>query len=522
MPSETWKTDGAEAYLQTAKILVLISNLTVGPTLNNMDLVLHRYDFRAYDNRAASEGGEEAFPVFIFDPSWLENDLVSDQRIEFVLESLKDLNRQYTELGTHLTLLHGDPEEKLEILSKDHSIFFNRDPNHFQQKREKILREKYRDFSQSPATENIERQAWKERISEYFSSRPHSPGEKLSRPPVSSEVSIDRIREKYDVRPRKEKFGRGGRDEALNRLEEFNDRIGQYSGCISSPSKAEASTSHLSPYIRYGCISAREVYQEAEEKKYEVENVQSVQMFLDRIVWQKHFQRKIEANPKLFREAINPVYRGLNEENFDEEKVRAWKKGETGYPLVDASMRALRETGWLNFRMRAMCASFFSYILKQWWKIGADHFYKHLIDADVAINYYQWQMQSGLIGVHANRIYDPTKQVEDNDPDGKFIRKYLPELRPVPDQFIAEPWKMLEKVQEECGVRIGRNYPEPILDYSKEAKKARKFFKKKAPEAYAAFEDDKLWKKASLSSRHDREDILEKAGAPQSDLERFT
>ncbi|PSH01945.1 MAG: deoxyribodipyrimidine photolyase, partial [Nanohaloarchaea archaeon QH_8_44_6] len=209
-------------------------------------------------------------------------------------------------------------------------------------------------------------------------------------------------------------------------------------------------------------------------------------MFLDRIAWQKHFQRKIQSNPKLFEEAINPVYQDLNKENFDEEKIRAWKNGETGFPLVDASMRALVETGWLNFRMRAMTASFFSYIMKQWWKTGADFFYRHLIDADVAINYYQWQMQSGLVGVHANRIYNPTKQVKENDPNGKFIRKYVPELRAVPDEYIAEPWEMPEKAQQKCGVRIGKNYPERIVDYEREARKVREFFKRKAPEAYKA------------------------------------
>ena len=480
-----------------------------------MKIVWHRRDLRTYDNRALEEAGEESFPVYIFDPEYLEHDLVSDQRIEFVLESLKDLNRQYTELGTHLTLLHGDPEKKLEELSDEHEIFFNQDANHFQQGREERLRGKYRDFSQSPATENIKREAWNEKISEYFNADPKEPEENLGRPLIDSEVTIDEIREKYSLRPEKEKFGRGGGAEALDRLEEFRNKIDQYAGSISSPSRAETYTSHLSPYIRYGCISAREVYKEIEK----VEDSRSKKMFLDRIVWQKHFQRKIESNPQLFEEAINPVYRDLNRENYDEEKVQAWKNGKTGYPLIDASMRALVETGWLNFRMRAMCASFFSYILKQWWKTGADFYFKHLIDADVAINYYQWQMQSGLIGVHANRIYNPTKQVKENDPDGEFIRKYVPELRAVPDEFIAEPWKMPEKVQAECGVKIGRNYPEPVVDYEREARKARKFFEKKAPEAYAAFKDDEVWDRVSLSSRHEREKILEKAGNRQSDLD---
>jgi len=483
-----------------------------------VNVVFHRNDLRAVDNRALEEAGGEAFPVFIFDPEWLENELVSDQRVGFILECLEDLNRQYLNRGSYLTLLHGDPEDKLSELSDDHKIFFNRDANHFRQEMERKLREKYSDWDQSPATMDVEREDWGSKIKDYFKSDVYRAPENLSKPSVESEVTIDEIKDKYDIDSEKDRFGSGGRKSALNRLEKFRKRIENYSRSVSSPSRAESSTSHLSPYLRYGCISAREVYQEIAQN----DGSRSKKMFMDRIAWQKHFQRKIESNPRLFEEAINPVYRELNRDNHDEEKVQAWKKGRTGFPLVDASMRALKQTGWLNFRMRAMCASFFSYILKQWWKIGADHFYRHLVDSDVAINYYQWQMQSGLVGVHANRIYDPTKQVEDNDPDGKFIRKYVPELRAVPDKYLAEPWKMPEEVQEECGIEMGRNYPKPIVDYERQARKAREFFKKKAPEAYAAFEDDKVWKKASLSSRHKRKQILNKAGEPQSDLEKFT
>ncbi len=489
-----------------------------------MKIIWHRRDLRTSDNKALRKAGEDVVPVYIFDPNWLEKDLVSDTRVEFALESLKDLNRQYVQKGSHLALLHGNPVEKLEDLSEQgHEILFNKDANHFQQEREKAARRKFSGFENSAVKTSGRGNAekWEEDAQGWFESDRISAPEKISDNPVESEVSLDEIREKHSLQPEKEKFGKGGTREARERLEKFLESIERYSGCISSPSKAEASTSHLSPYIRYGCISPREVYQEAEKKKYEVENSESVQMFLDRVFWQQHFNQKIEDNPKLFDEAINPVYRELNKDNYDEEKIEAWKQGKTGFPLVDASMRALVETGWLNFRMRAMCASFFSYILKQWWKEGADFFYRHLIDADVAINYYQWQMQSGLIGVHANRIYDPTKQVEDNDPDGNFIRKYVSELRSVPDQYIAEPWKMPEKVQEECGVIIGKNYPEPIVDYEREARKARSFFEKNAPEAYAAFRNDEVWRKASLSSRHKRKEILEKAGRPQSDLKQF-
>ncbi len=489
-----------------------------------MKIVWHRRDLRTSDNRALSEAGKEAAPVYIFDPKWLENDLMSDARIGFVLESLKDLNRQYVEKESHLAILQGNPIEKLKQLQGEgHEIFFNLDANHFRQGREKEVREKFLGFGNSAVKTSGRGNAeeWEEDAKNWFREKRIETSEELSDNPVESEVSLDEIREKYGISPEKEKFGKGGTREARKRLEGFLDRIESYSSSISSPSKAENSTSHLSPYIRYGCISPREVCQKAEEKKYEVDNTRNVEMFIDRVFWQQHFNQKIEDNPELFEKAINPVYRDLNRENHDEEKIQAWKNGRTGYPLIDASMRALVETGWLNFRMRAMCASFFSYILKQWWKEGADFFYKHLIDADVAINYYQWQMQSGLIGVHANRIYDPTKQVEENDPNGKFIKKYVPELRPVPDKFIAEPWKMPEQVQEKCSVRIGRHYPETIVDYEREARKAREFFKSKASEAYASFRDDEVWRKASLSSRHSREEILEKADESQKDLSSF-
>jgi len=488
-------------------------------------VIWHRRDLRTQDNKALQIAGEKALPIYIFDPEAWDHRLSLDARQEFVLESLKDLNRQYIKLGTELSLFHGKPLDVLSRLeSQGHEIVFNRDSNHFQQEKERKLREKFRSVNSNAVIQSKDGrpEKWANNAKYWFESSQYRAPEKIHDNCVEANTSLENIREKYEIRPGKEKFGKGGTFEARKRLDEFIDRIDDYSGCISSPSKAEASTSHLSPYIRYGCISPREVCQKVEEKTDNRNNERSIEMFKDRIFWQQHFNQKIEDNPELSKEAINPVYRDLYRERKDEEKIQAWKEGKTGYPLVDASMRALKQTGWLNFRMRAMCASFFSYILKQWWKDGADFFYRHLIDADVAINYYQWQMQSGLIGVHANRIYNPTKQVKDNDPEGKFIRKYVPELRPVPDEFIAEPWKMPQKVQNECEVEIGKDYPEPIVNYEREASKARKFFKSKAGKAYAEFKDDEVWRKASLSSRHDREEILEKADDSQRELSSFS
>jgi deoxyribodipyrimidine photo-lyase len=490
-----------------------------------MNILVHRNDLRTKDNKALEVAGEKTIPIYIFDPEDWDDELFIDARKEFILDSLKDLNRQYISLGSEMTFFHGDTIKTLESLeSRGFNVIFNADANHFRQEREKTLRDQFEAVSGKAVdiSEGKRNEDWSNYAEKWFNSVRYSRPNSIKENKVKGNTSLSQIRDEYKIDVEKQKFGRGGTFEAKEKLEKFIDRIEYYSGCISSPSKAESSTSHLSPYIKHGCISPREVYQRIEELEESRKEKRSAKMFKDRIFWQQHFNQKIEDNPKLFEEAINPVYRDLNKDNYDEENIRAWKKGKTGYPLVDASMRALVKTGWLNFRMRAMCASFFSYILKQWWKTGADFFYKHLIDADVAINYYQWQMQSGLIGVHANRIYNPTKQVRDNDPEGEFIRKYVPELRSLPDKYIAEPWKMPEKVQKECGVVIGEAYPEPIVDYEREAKKAREFFKRKAPEAYAAFKDDEVWRKASLSSRHDREEILEKADDSQKDLSYFS
>ena len=490
-----------------------------------MKILLHRKDLRTEDNKALEVAGEEAVPIYIFDPEAWSHRLSLDARQEFVLESLKDLNRQYIKLGTEMTFFQGDTMKVLsELQEEGHEVVFNKDSNHFFQEKEKKLREKFTGLKGNAtiSSKKGRPEKWANNAKHWFESKTYKKPDSIKENKIEGNTSLNEIREKYSIRPEKEEFGKGGSFEAGKRLDNFLDKIDDYAGCISSPSKAESSTSHLSPYIRYGCISSRQVYQKMESETDAENDQRSVEMYRDRIFWQQHFNQKIEDNPKLFEEAINPVYRGLYNDKKDEKKIKAWKNGLTGFPLVDASMRALVETGWLNFRMRAMCASFYSYILKQWWKTGADFFYKHLIDADVAINYYQWQMQSGLIGVHANRIYNPMKQVKENDPDGKFIREYVPELRKIPDEFLKRPWRMPEKVQKECGVIIGEDYPEPIVDYEREAKRARKFFKQKTPEAYSAFEDDEVWRKASLSSRHDREEILEKADDSQRDLSSFS
>jgi deoxyribodipyrimidine photo-lyase len=175
--------------------------------------------------------------------------------------------------------------------------------------------------------------------------------------------------------------------------------------------------------------------------------------------------QKMEDQPSLELENVNPAYDGLREGEFDHEKFSAWCGGRTGYPLVDACMRALHQTGWINFRMRAMLVSFACYHLWLHWRQPAVHLARLFLDYEPGIHYSQVQMQAGVTGINTVRIYSPIKQVADQDPQGEFIRRYVPELEGVPAHLLAEPHRMTLMEQSLYGCRIGEDYPPPIVDH---------------------------------------------------------
>ena len=167
----------------------------------------------------------------------------------------------------------------------------------------------------------------------------------------------------------------------------------------------------------------------------------------------------------------------------------------TGYPMVDACMRALHKTGWMNFRMRAMVVSFASYHLWLHWRQPALYLARLFLDYEPGIHYSQIQMQSGVTGINTVRIYSPIKQVADQDPQGIFIRKYLPELEGVPDKHLAEPHKMTTMEQSLFGCRIGKDYPSPLVDHKTAYKVARdRIFAVKKSQAARA-EAEKVYQK---------------------------
>jgi deoxyribodipyrimidine photo-lyase len=194
--------------------------------------------------------------------------------------------------------------------------------------------------------------------------------------------------------------------------------------------------------------------------------------FLTRVKWRDHFIQKFEVECDYETKCINAGYESLIKDR-NPAHLEAWEKGLTGFPLVDACMRCLHTTGWINFRMRAMLVSFFCHHLYQDWRAGTYHLARLFLDYEPGIHYPQFQMQAGTTGVNTVRIYNPVKQSHDHDPEGAFIKTWVPELRTVPIEFIHAPHLMSAEEQANCGVHIGTDYPAPIIALESASRHAR-------------------------------------------------
>ncbi|WP_194851145.1 FAD-binding domain-containing protein [Nonlabens antarcticus] len=181
--------------------------------------------------------------------------------------------------------------------------------------------------------------------------------------------------------------------------------------------------------------------------------------------WQSHFIQKFEQEPRMEFEAINKGYLKLDQP-FNQEFVIAWKNGATGYPLVDASMRAVRVTGYINFRMRSLVTSFLCHHLFQHFTTGSDYLAAQFLDWEPGIHYGQFQMQAGLTGTNTLRIYNPTKGAHDHDADALFIKHYVRELSHLSPRYAIEPWLLDEELHEFQDFNYGVDYPRRIVDIS--------------------------------------------------------
>ncbi len=274
---------------------------------------------------------------------------------------------------------------------------------------------------------------------------------------------------------------RGGRAAGLRTLESFlEQRSAGYRGGISSPLRAPGACSRLSPYLAWGCLSLREVVQATERRMDELGGVehaarqrQGLGEFVRRLHWHCHFMQKLESEPAIEFRNMHRGYDGLREGDWNDAHFAALVDGRTGWPMVDACVAMLRETGWLNFRMRAMLVSVAAYPLWLHWREVGLWLARQFLDYEPGIHWSQMQMQSGTTGINTTRVYNPVKQARDHDPQGRFVRRWIPAMRQVPDAWLFEPWRMPAQVQQRCGVRIGDELPAPAVDLEAATRAAR-------------------------------------------------
>jgi deoxyribodipyrimidine photo-lyase len=263
----------------------------------------------------------------------------------------------------------------------------------------------------------------------------------------------------------------------------FSERLLHYRGAISSPLTAPEGCSRLSPYLALGVVSMREVAaaltvqharaREGGDAAQQAEVEDALQFYVERLYWRSAYLQLFEADPSLEMVSQHPGTRGLRETEFNEKWFLRWQAAETGYPFIDAGLRMLAETGWVNMRLRGTLISFAVNELWLHWREPALFLAREFLDYEPGIHYSQMQIHSGTALSTHPLMYNPVKQAQDHDPRGEFVRKWLPQLAKVPTEFIFEPWKMPRAVQAGCGVHIGQQYPAPLVPYEAAGHAAR-------------------------------------------------
>lgn len=462
-----------------------------------MQIVWHRFDLRTHDNPAlffAAEKSKKVLPVFIYDKNSKKQ--MGGASLWWLHHSLKDLSERYKELGTHLVILEGNPGEELAKLAKKtkaEKVFYNRafQPPYLEEEKavcaflqkegievegfngnylidpEEILNKSNNPYSVFTPFKKCVLELLE--MYEPLKEPKHLESVSCKGEPLSSLHFIPKISWYKEM----EAFWEIGRKGAEKSLQHFiKTALSDYSVGRNIPS--EEGTSFLSPHLHFGEISPREVLHAIQSKRGE-----SVETFASEIVWREFANYFLFHFPKTVKENWDKKFDHFpwkNSSSF----LKKWQKGQTGYPLVDAGMRQLWKLGWMHNRVRMVVASFLIKHLLIDWREGEKWFFDTLVDADVGSNImnWQWVAGSGPDAAPYFRIFNPILQSEKFDPEGHYIRQFVPELKLLSNKWIHTPWLAPAHELEKAKVHLGKDYPHPIVDHEKARNEALAAYKK--------------------------------------------
>jgi deoxyribodipyrimidine photo-lyase len=483
-----------------------------------VNIVWLKRDLRIEDHAAlfcARKRGT-VIALYIIEPEYWYLPDTSARQWQFIQQSLEPLNKQLGRLGIPLIFFKGDAVMAFSMLAKTLQVAsvhshqetgnlwtYNRDravasllnslelPWH-----EHIQHGVFRKLD----TRNGWANRWDAMMGEAFAplpARQEWPTELMGKlPPVFSTTVIEPDLQHTGLT----QIQTGGREEGLALLASFLGGRGEhYRKAMSSPLEGADACSRISPHLAYGTLSMRECFHASVEmlQSLDKENPahkkmrQSIVSFIGRLHWHCHFIQKLETTPAIEWQELHPAYEGMRRE-IDEELLERWFTGNTGWPFMDACMRSLQATGWINFRMRAMITAVASYHYWQPWQVSGQKLGSLFTDYEPGIHWPQIQMQSGTTGINTVRVYNPVKQGHDQDPDGIFIKRWVPELRDLEGKCLHEPWRL---------DRWPDGYPVIMMEHMQAAREAR----------------EKIWAvRKGKGFRNEAKDILNKHSSRKS------